>query len=490
MHTIIAILHFPEAFNHQLELLCNNCKPRLKSRGRKLSLNNVQHMVESTINNDLLSMAAETSEFVCTKCQCCFVSNRMLTKHKKCHHGDSNEDYSSTESITKISNKEPEKLLECSFCEELCSSKVSLKNHLKREHGRRASICQFCNGLLVDTSEVRHMLDNHIKSNGRPLLSSLNLCSSSSDEVAAEDVEELVRTLGNHRLKSLMIYHDFEGKCNNAVMRCPICPELFATRESCRFHYIWIHDTTCLLCDEIFRSGSSACQHKIDDHTSTASYLWCIQRLCTAIVQGFRLDPSQSSHTLYNMIASKLNVNNDYTPELDVTLPRVVTDKPTTAETLGEVVLSEDQLPDSSNMVEVIIGKDDSEDDLLSMLNLSPNYESCSGEHSRIPKVGSAPPLEEESNESLSPPTPTPVAQVSSSIPGSNYIQTGVYNCSMENGEMRSVLLVADDDLITYKDDILSLAKQISTTCNSFSLEEIICTLKDSLASAIAHKST
>ncbi|XP_031783821.1 uncharacterized protein LOC100678824 isoform X1 [Nasonia vitripennis] len=488
----------------------------------------------------------------CDICKRSFTSLRMLEKHKKTHRESSLEDLSKTtmeddntsssqivsesskdnseanDSLNEKGNssnrrdssdsssgtsKEPEEQpLNCSFCEEVCSSKVSLKNHLKREHGRRASICQFCNGLLIDTSEVRHMLDYHIvpsKSTSRSILAKSNgtilHCEASCMQ---DDVEELVRTLGKHRLQSLMMYHDFEGKCNNAIMRCPMCPELFATRESCRFHYVWIHDDTCLLCDETFRSGSSAFQHKVDAHTSTASYLWCIQRLVTAIVYTLRLDPDQPSHVLYQMLA--MRIENEEAAVLQAEQVTVRGATGTTEKTGSEepatdperfgleaVVLSEDQLPDSSNIIEVVIGKEDSEDDLLSMLNLSPSYESCSEQH-RMPNAGSAPPEEEEDEETVAaaavaamavssaPTTPilsSAAASVTTTPTGptnttaspvvDNYVTSGVCKYRLENDEEQLVLVVTDDDLVTFRDDIGSLAERISTTCDSLTLDEI-----------------
>ncbi|XP_011499970.1 PREDICTED: uncharacterized protein LOC105363867 [Ceratosolen solmsi marchali] len=513
-----------------------------------------------------LAVHAKAVPDTCDICTKTFTSARMLQKHKKTHRDsfldvprkpedeeeeedeeetttnpDSSHDCSKdadanrsldgkTNSSTRrdssdsssAGSKEPEEqFLNCTFCEEVCSSKVSLKNHLKRAHGRRASICQFCNGLLIDTSEVRHMLDYHIvpsKSNPR------HECERkvglggpwSRDEAGRmrDDVEELVRTLGKHRLQSLMMYHDFEGKCNNAIMRCPICPELFATRESCRFHYVWIHDDNCLLCDETFRSGSSACQHKVDAHTSTASYLWCIQRLVTAIVGTLRLDANQPSHVLYQILVRRLEdalEQERIAYERELAQVRGQSEAGASEETpsvgerfLEEVVLSEDQLPDSSNIIEVVIGKEDSEDDLLSMLNLSPNYESC--EQHRLPNAGAAPPEEEDDEETTSaanlvnamnavPSTPpvmcattamavtttavATTATTTTTIPVvESYVASGVCKYRLENDEEQLVLVVTDDDLVTFKDDIGSLAERISTTCDSLTLEEITDMLK------------
>ena len=419
-------------------------------------------------------------------------------------------------SDSNVGTKEPEeKLLNCSFCEEICSSNVSLKNHLKREHGWRASICELCNDLLIDTSEVRHMLDYHIvptKSNPRRTTVNGSVFHRDRSSCMEEDVEELIRILGKHRLQSLMMYHDFEGKCNNAIMRCPKCPELFATRVSCRFHYVWIHDDNCLLCDETFRSGSSAYQHKVDAHISTASYFWCIQRLVTAIVNTLNLDPSQPSHVLYQILAMRLEDEEqmEIQNESSIIIPRCTGEKAaseesanTTERFLEEVVLSEDQLPDSGNIIEVVIGKEDSEDDLISMLNLSPNYEGS--EQTKLPNAGAAPPEEEDDDDTMgaimssnaTPPTTptmvtvTPGASValtptltatamtcSGSPVVENYVPTGVCKYTLDNDEEQLCLVVTDEDLVTYRDDIESLAERISATCDSFTLEEITVMLR------------
>ncbi|KAJ8676286.1 hypothetical protein QAD02_012073 [Eretmocerus hayati] len=482
--------------------------------------------------------------------------------------------------------KDPEPQALCSLCAEVCSSKVSLKNHMKREHGCRASICQFCNNLLIETSEVRHMLDHHIvhskgeKAGSRVSSSLTNSINSTLNSLNTEvsdtrrEVDELVRTLGLHRLQSLMIYHDFEGKCNNAIMRCPICPEMFATRESCRFHYIWAHDDTCIVCDEGFRNGSIACHHKVTAHTSTASYLWCTQRLVTAIVEGLRLNPNQPSPLLYQELLARLG-QHEHSPMLlvgrgasmvnasvsvnpspmigseNTAKKTVVNEQAVNAVTpppfLEEVVLSEDQLPDSGNIIEVVIGKDDSEDDLLSMLNLSPSYQSREqSSYNSIPNAGVGPPDEYDdddtntssapctgdvntaqasapaddksatsANSSLDmpnldpaasprpsvettlPPAPTtpthqqmvqvmPASTPPSAVapagatlsPGESYVCSGVCRYKLDNGEEQLVLVVTDDDLVTYRNDIGSLATRISATCDSLTLDEITEMLK------------
>lgn len=448
----------------------------------------------------------------------------------------------STDSCNGESKETKQLQLNCTFCDKVCTSNVSLMNHLKRDHSRRASICQFCNGLLIDTTEVRHMLDYHI------VPSKANLKTDDMDDDGAfngaaepsniqEDVEELVRVLGKHRLQPLMMYHDFEGKRNNATMRCPMCPEFFANRESCRFHYVWIHDDKCLLCDKTFRSGSSACQHKVRAHTSTATYLWCIERLVTAIVNTLKLDPGQPSHVLFKMLSKKLdvevhqeiatqqNINNSMKNTGEQSVNACHEDPATNASDrsfLEEVVLSEDQLPDAGNMIEVVIGREDSEDDLLSMLNLSPNYENNCEQRNMQKYTGGViqegdedlekPPeallSEQMTGRSVTPPpilettnptTPlspsvtmvqTPSTVPSSPIVDNNYVSSGVCKYKLDTGEEQLVLVVTDEDIGTYKDDIDTLAQKISETCDSLPIDEITRMLKDYFESVNATAAT
>ncbi|XP_058788768.1 uncharacterized protein LOC131662827 isoform X2 [Phymastichus coffea] len=463
----------------------------------------------------------------CDICSKIFYSSRMLEKHKKMHHDDSLsnsriEDESmecSNQSVSDMSkdseandttnsstsrrdssdNKEEEKC-KCPHCE-FSAEKVSLKNHLKREHGVMAFICQFCGKLLVEISEVRHMLDYHIKSSRKN--------GNVGSEKSQDDVSELLKTLGKKRLQSLMIYHDFEGKCNNAIMRCPICPEQFATRESCRHHYQWMHDSTCILCDASFSGGNVAGQHKVAVHNSIASYVWAIQRLVSAIVHNLKLDRVHPSHVLYQEVSLRLDMleeESNVVPEGELPVARINNNKTGTEEVVSEpflepVVLSEDQLPGSGNMIEVVIGNDmvveDSEDNLLENFYLSPNYES-SCEQPKILDAGAPIPELEEEEEvvtttvSMATATCTVALPTTPSITTSNggilipttpvtaetYATSAVFKLRQDNGQEEVVLAITDEDLVTYRDDIGSLAERLSATCDSLSLEEITTMLR------------
>ncbi|KAL7293893.1 hypothetical protein TKK_0012624 [Trichogramma kaykai] len=519
--------------------LCEVCDPLPKTRGRKAAaLNSSQQQQHQSLSNSptttdngpyacggcteqftsatdmeahcrLTFHSTAHTIYVCEQCKRCFSTSETLELHKASHETtetSSSEIIAAVESIAdhedqsaasvslnredslndlsklqdlsdnRESQEEDFKLLECFICHELCSSSVSLKNHLKREHGRKAFICLCCNELIVDVTEIRHMIDAHIKSNFKShlmfddkteeqaqqqleaqLLSNVT----SEEEVTPKDVEELVQLLGKERLQSLMVYHDFEGKSCNAVMCCHICPNYLASRDTCRYHYVWEHDITCLLCDEEFRVKESGYQHKVTKHTSISGYLWCIQRLCSSIVMGLNLDPSLPSHSLAQMVLSKVNFMDVNAPFSEINLlPTTMDLTSDKSDTVSEslVVLSEDQLPDSGNVIEVTVGRDESDDELLNMLSLSPNYETCTNnrgiENPMVDQIQATPPQ-----------TPIPTAQVPSSPLVDTYLSTGVckYKPANGTGEESEVLVVTDEDLVKYKNDIDALCSRI---CN------------------------
>lgn len=330
------------------------------------------------------------------------------------------------------------------MCDLRCESTVTLKNHLKNDHKCAASVCQLCNKLISDESRViRHMLDLHITpSNLEP-----KIVTPSGKTSLEKDVDELLVTLGKERLYSLLVYHDFEGRLNSETMKCPGCSQTFANSHSCKHHYVHSHEKLCLLCDEVFRSGENLSRHNIEQHRAVATYFWCIQMINNSIIKSLALDEDSNSLALYEELLQRLNnlENGALLTPID------------TSEAFTEEVFTEDQLPDPG--IEVVIGREEVEDDLLGMLNFSPNYEGFN-------KVGLS--IEDFEKE-----VSTVSEEGSSNSGGNSIYASGFYWHKFENGNEEQVLVITQEDELAFRDDLEALARKIRLTNESLGLNEI-----------------
>ena len=277
------------------------------------------------------------------------------------------------------------------------------------------------------------------------------------------------------------------------MMKCPGCSQTFCNSRACRQHYLDYHDKMCLLCDESFLAGVNACKHRVEAHNSTASYIWSIQSLVTAIANVMKIPEGTPSSNLLLALRKRFdgevifNINEKLITEDSQAMMLLHCASGTTQEEFLEEVLSEDQLPDPG--IEVVIGKDESEDDLLTMLNLSPNYQSMNHHESRLSITDVTVPSQVdfenkiseealiETSESISASLPAEVT-TSTAGPVENYVPSGVYKYKLDDSSEEFVLIVTEEDATTYKNDIESLANIMSSNCDMLEFNEILEMLK------------
>lgn len=188
--------------------------------------------------------------------------------------------------LTKSTNED--EIYQCSLCRLYFMSKIGLKAHLNRAHTSAVEICQLCYKMFSTGALVRHMLDHHLSrdSNKQTQLISVK----QEDPLATEehdlekDTEELIEIIGKDQLYGLCEYHRITEQTNLLDDSCcPDCPLKFDSCAKYRRHHVQMHDKLCALCHEKFESGQEAAKHKTVVHGSIACYVWFAYKVVAAI---------------------------------------------------------------------------------------------------------------------------------------------------------------------------------------------------------------
>ena len=258
---------------------------------------------------------------VCCICKKCFLTNRMLQKHKLVIHSEKN-DESRLDRIGQVENLEKVEIktvdcskiertkkrkidsLICPVCKFVLQSIKHLKAHLMVNHSRATDLCLLCNKLFAFGKGIRHLLDFHI----------VPTCSQNKDyELSWEgdlkkDVKEAIEVLGEKRLLEIDRYDDFTTLSDSGSFQCRLCPMIFSAIRVYRTHYLQRHDESCALCNQNFKSNKDFTQHVEDVHNSLKHYLWFMDTVISTIKQTEK-DKENPSETFAEIYARKLDEN-------------------------------------------------------------------------------------------------------------------------------------------------------------------------------------
>ncbi|XP_034937815.1 zinc finger protein Xfin-like isoform X2 [Chelonus insularis] len=303
---------------------------------------------------------------------------------------------------TKEKKSEDDKIYQCSMCKLYFLSKSGLKLHINRAHTSAVEICQLCYRMYDTGNLVRHIIDQHLKTNKTNEPKGVNNSETKENDIE-KDTEELIKLLGTKHLLALCEYQR-HLELNFNLIACPRCSSAFETSEQYRLHNANVHDKLCALCDAHFNTGSEAANHKSTVHGSIPCYVWFAHKIILAIGDTKTFEETAEKIIVENMTGNNGDENDEQLEE--ESLPLESED----ACNEDAVTSIEDQNTQDQNQEQKMI------------LTVDPDV-------------------------SVDP--------------------------SDEDDELRLFLVVTEQDLEKYKNNLTQLATQISSACNIFSTEDI-----------------
>ena len=248
---------------------------------------------------------------VCHDCRKCFLTNRMLQKHRRITHSDSSVTVSSTKG-TKSNQVCKRKLncLTCPVCKFVLHTTRRLQAHLMVNHSKATDICFLCNKLFAFGRGIRHILDFHLV----PNCNENKEYDLSWDGDPKKDVNEVIDVLGEKRLLAICNYDNYRKLTDPACFECQVCKMPYSAIRYYRNHYILQHELCCALCDKFFKSSKEFSFHVEKVHDTMKHYLWFAETIISTIMQTERNKVTsgnfqQESETLMQIIRRKLEEN-------------------------------------------------------------------------------------------------------------------------------------------------------------------------------------
>ncbi|XP_033224602.1 uncharacterized protein LOC117177788 [Belonocnema kinseyi] len=286
---------------------------------------------------------------VCHDCKKCFLTNRMLQKHKRILHSDGSRTGSSyskkedrkrsrlhesdgssanttdqfentlinvddestprkdrTVSLVRplINKKGKINSLTCPVCKFVLQSIRRLQAHLMVNHSKVTDLCLLCNRLFAFGRGIRHMLDFHI----------IPACNKDNEYVLSwegdprKDVKEAIHVLGEKRLLAICSYDDYTTMTDSASFQCRHCSMTYSAVRFYRNHYVQRHDDFCALCGQSFQNNKDFTVHVENVHNSLKHYLWFTETIISTIIQTER-SKENSLETFIQIIGRKLDEN-------------------------------------------------------------------------------------------------------------------------------------------------------------------------------------
>lgn len=286
---------------------------------------------------------------VCHDCKKCFLTNRMLQKHKRIIHSDGSRtssscvnkedrkksrlyesDGSRANTTDKVENtfinvddeimlrkdrvvslvkplitkKGKINSLTCPVCKFVLQSIRRLQAHLMVNHSKVTDLCLLCNRLFAFGRGIRHMLDFHI----------IPACNKDNEYVLSwegdprKDVKEAIQVLGEKRLLAICSYDDYRTMTDSASFQCRHCSMTYSAVRFYRNHYVQRHDDFCALCGQSFESNKDFTLHVENVHNSLKHYLWFTETIISTIIQTER-SKENSLETFIQIIGRKLDEN-------------------------------------------------------------------------------------------------------------------------------------------------------------------------------------
>ncbi|KAK0082317.1 hypothetical protein PV325_010681 [Microctonus aethiopoides] len=340
-------------------------------------------------------------------------------------------------SPTSSKSQQNDEIYQCSMCKLYFLSKAGLKIHISRAHISAVEICQLCYKMFVTGNLVRHITDNHLKhdSKDQAYYNALRVKEHNTFQINEHDIErdteELISTIGITQLLGLCEYQRFTEQSDDNDRFCPDCPLAFDNSEKYRRHYVQTHDKLCALCNMEFETGQDAARHKTRIHGSMACYVWFAHKLVAAIS-----DTKTFSEMAEKIITDSIPIEkNECKMEIEDNEQYqhyIVND-----EDINN--FSNDKSDECSNNNEwgdnYISREDSLSEDAIALANLNVDTEQSVDTHNDL----------DDNND----------------------------NDDDDEDNYKLFILVTEDDLEKYKNNISKLARQIYSSCNIFSIEQI-----------------
>lgn len=389
----------------------------------------------------------------------------MVDSHKSNH--DPQNDQIQSETKTK---KFP-----CSLCKQICQTKVGLKIHLTRRHQTTAEVCHICCKVCICEKMIHHIINEHIvyaKSN------EIESATADQSDTAEQYEDRIDEILGMKRLLSLCEYEVFNDEPRGKCLSCPLCPQLFATSRFFKIHHLWSHDTLCVMCDVEFKSSQEAAEHKARCHGSVGSYMWIAEKLVKAVIRTKKYGEN-IRNVIFEVVSKELGKCSGI---VDVEMNDV--EKKQEESDIQTNCSYNSELPDSTNLGDLAAKTNDSElqdllEDYRDNFSLTQEQENILDILEESDKNDDRSVSEDETMERLK----ELIREEIKEIPSAVFCPKGPEELGNDMDDENFVLVVTEEDLIQYRNNIRGLASRITSTCSIFSIEDIEKLLTDYMQS-------